>query len=202
MENINKAVIIYPYQNLSLEDMDGEVWLPLLNYDTQYLVSNLGRVKALSRLTKGGNGAIQHLIERILSQGINNTGYCAIRRTFIFNNKQTNLVHRLVGECFLPNPCNLPEVNHKKGNKLDNRSVELEWGTRQYNMDHASENFLLSNGLEHFRSKFTEKQVLDIFYSKENHRALAYKYGVSHSVIGFIKRKQSYKKVLNGLDAK
>lgn len=46
-------------------------------------------------------------------------------------------IHRLVAETYLPNPNDYPEVNHKNGNKKDNRVSNLEWCTREYNKRHA-----------------------------------------------------------------
>ena len=74
-----------------------------------------------------------------LSQHPNGRGYSFV---FLYNQdgKRTAArVHRLVAEAFIPNPQNLPVVNHKNGNKLDNRTENLEWVTYQENTRQALE---------------------------------------------------------------
>lgn len=51
-------------------------------------------------------------------------------------------IHRVVAICYLDNPSNLPTVNHKDGNKLNNRVTNLEWATVQQNTQHAYDNGL------------------------------------------------------------
>jgi hypothetical protein len=61
-----------------------------------------------------------------------NTGY-----TRIGVDKKTYRIHRLVAEAFIPNPDNLPEVNHINKIKTDNRVENLEWCTHRQNIEHS-----------------------------------------------------------------
>lgn len=63
-------------------------------------------------------------------------GYKMIILTISEKKKYVN-VHRLIASCFIPNPQNLPEVNHIDGNKLNNQVENLEWVTTRQNQLHA-----------------------------------------------------------------
>ena len=103
-----------------------EIWKDIKGYEGLYQVSNLGRVKSLKfgkeRILKPGRKKIGYLIVLLYD----NNGICKWFR-----------IHRLVAEAFIPNPNNLPEVNHKDEDKSNNRVSNLEWCTRQYNNEYS-----------------------------------------------------------------
>lgn len=112
--------------------MKKEYWRPILNYEDLYEVSNFGRVRSLDTYRKSKNGTVRFCKGRILKPFTNTSGYLQVD---LFKNgkKKFHLVHRLVVEAFLPNPDNLPEVNHKDENKLNNNVENLEFCDRKYN---------------------------------------------------------------------
>lgn len=103
----------------------------------------------------------------------------------------TILVHRLVAIQFIPNPRNLPEVNHKDGNRLNNSVYNLEWCTAEYNKRHAKENGLYKVEEDNPRAKLTKEQVINIYKEYEidrNKSHIARRYNVSNTLIGEIVR--------------
>ena len=108
--------------------MEQEQWKPIQEFNGEYEVSNLGRVRSMKRY--------YGMVGRIMPQTIQRKGYYAV--TFWMNNKAyCRKVHRLVIEAFTPNPDSLPCINHIDGNKLNNHVSNLEWCTYQANMQHA-----------------------------------------------------------------
>lgn len=120
------------YKNLSLEDMEGEIWKDIEDYEGLYQISNMGRIKRLSRKSTDKNGNTSILKEKMLKQHLTKIGYLDISLTK--NKKQKHYyVHRLVGFAFIPNPKNKKTINHKNEIKTDNRVENLEWMTQAEN---------------------------------------------------------------------
>lgn len=126
------------YDNLSLDTLEGEIWLPAIGYEGLYEVSSLGRVKSVKRK----DSKMSKFKQMIMRQLINDCGYLFVNLWGHDGNDKHNRVHRLVCMAFIPNPENKKDVNHKKGVKIDNRVTELEWNTRGENHKHAYANGL------------------------------------------------------------
>lgn len=106
-----------------------EIWKDIKGYEGLYQVSNLGRIKSLPKAGNHWNG-------KILAQNYNRK----YARIGLSKGKlTTENVHRLVAMAFIPNPLNLPEVNHKDENPSNNRVDNLEWVTHKENMDYGTQ---------------------------------------------------------------
>ena len=125
MKNKSKHI---PYTE---EELATEIWKDIPKH-TPYKASNLGRV---SHTSKG-----------ILKTRINLDGYVDVSMK-VGNKQVLQRTHRMVGFTFIPNPDNKETVNHKDGNKQNNRDWNLEWNTRQENISHAVESGLWSNNV-------------------------------------------------------
>ena len=101
-----------------------EIWKDIKGFEGLYQVSNLGRVKSLRR-------------NIILRQGITRKGYESV---LLCTNSihKGYYIHRLVAHAFIPNPDNLPQVNHKDENKTNNCVGNLEWCDGKYNINYGT----------------------------------------------------------------
>ena len=113
-----------------------EQWVSI--YNNLYSVSNLGNVKANERNAKTKTGII-HYKEKILKPEITQDGHLRVVLCEAGKKKRV-FVHRLVAEAFIPNPNNLPVINHKDENPLNNIVSNLEWCTVSYNNNYNKRN--------------------------------------------------------------
>ena len=163
-----------------------EIWKP---YIYHYEISNTGKLRnaktgTILKTRKIGHGYLATCV----SLG-DKTHYKMIR------------IHRAVAETFIPNPNNLPQVNHIDGNKLNNMVDNLEWCDNRYNSQHAWDHNLCTRriGETNPSAKLTWK---DIEFIREHYkardkqfgvRALSRKYGVHHETIRHVLLKENWK---------
>ena len=95
-----------------------EEWKFINGAEQKYQVSNKGRVKSMRN-------------NKILKNSVGRRGYARVNL-----NGRTRYVHRLVAEAFIPNPKNLPIINHKDENKANNNANNLEWCDAKYNLEY------------------------------------------------------------------
>lgn len=109
------------------------------------------------------------------------------------------LHHRVIAEAFVPNPDNKPFVNHKNGDKADNRPENLEWSTSKENTKHGYENgLIIRGGGQGSASKLTKEEVVDIkqlIHVGNSNVEIANLFGVSPDAISKIKCGKTWKHV-------
>ena len=113
------------------------VWKQVLGYEGLYLVSDDGFVKREQRKIVLPNGAVGIIKERVLKRHIGRDGYLY---AILTKNNITKryAIHRLVAIAFIPNPLNLPEVNHKDEIRSNPCADNLEWCDRKYNCNYGN----------------------------------------------------------------
>lgn len=111
-----------------------EIWKDVLGFEGRYQVSNLGNVRSL--LNKKGPLYLIH-------KSKTTNGYIAVR-LYKDGKLYTKTVAKLMATVFIPNPDNLPQVNHINEIKTDNRIENLEWCTAKYNTNYGDRNNKIS----------------------------------------------------------
>lgn len=157
-------------------------------YGKPYWVSSLGRFK-------NGYG-------KILSFHPHKKGYLMV--SIPKDGKEMRWqAHRLVAKAFIPNPNQLPQVNHLDGDKKNNAVSNLEWCTNMHNKQHAIKNGLVPiyhHGEKNYCAHLTDREAAEIksFKLKKgpkqglNRRKLAEMYGVTEYVIKDIRAGRTY----------
>lgn len=167
------------------EDKELEIWKPIPNYE-EYEVSTFGRVKRLAYDKPVCGGGFQHCNERILSPQPRKNGYQAV----VLSKKgivKSFLIHRLVALTFIPNPSNLPQINHKDENPSNNCVDNLEWCDQKYNSNYGTSKdriaLKLKNGL---LSKSVQQYRTDGIFVKEYPSAIEASRQLGLSVSGIV----------------
>ena len=122
---------------------NNEIWKDIEGYEGHYQVSDKGRVKSV----KFGK-------ERILKPVITTKKYLQVH--LCKNNIRKDYhIHRLVAQAYIPNPNNLPHINHKNEDRTDNRVENLEWCDAKYNNNYGNHNKKISEKLSKSVDQFS-----------------------------------------------
>lgn len=169
------------YRNLSMEDICGEIWKPVVGYESDYMVSNYGRVKSIFKEIVDVKGRRRPHKQKILRQAFTSTGYL-----FVNLRGKPNKVHRIVGYAFIPLREGATEINHKDCNPLNNRVENLEWCTQKENIDHAI--------LNKRNKKYTyvdKEKVIELYKQGRTAREIGEMMSVNRGVVVNIARKNN-----------
>lgn len=158
-----------------------EEWKSIPGYEGLYEISSYGRVKSLDRYVKVKSKSYRLQKGKMLSPIKNKYGYLQV---FLCCNGKYKIisVHRLVAEAFIPNPDNLPIINHKDEDKSNNCVENLEWCSHRYNSNYNGvlkkrSQRMKENGIYEKialkRTKYPELIGLDI---KERHKIYTREY--------------------------
>ena len=177
-----------PLQNTLVDDLS----MKEIEEFPGYFVTIEGRIWSSPKSTNNCHG-------KWLKLSPNNEGYA--RPTFWKDRKRPReLVHRIAAKTFIRNPMNLPFVNHKDGNRFNNRITNLEWCSQSENQLHALN--ILGHGPRGETvtfTKLTEGEVLEIRvkYATGNYsyKQLAEEYGVNDGTISNIVRRKTWKHI-------
>ena len=111
----------------TIKSYTDEIWKDVVGWEGLYQVSSFGRVKSFRKKEP-----------HLLSTCVGAHGYCVVLLHDGNGQRKNERVHRLVAQAFIPNPDNLPQVNHKDECKTNNRVDNLEWCTAKYNNNYGT----------------------------------------------------------------
>jgi hypothetical protein len=110
-----------------VENLGGEIWKDVVGFEGLYQVSNYARFKSLPKIIRP-EGRSYAVGERLIKSHVNKYGY--VKVPFIKDYKKYNKqVHRMVALAFIPNPENLPQIDHIDGDRQNNHVSNLRWCT-------------------------------------------------------------------------
>lgn len=141
-----------------------EIWKPIKGYEGVYEVSNFGRVRSLDRLVTNTKGVSQRYKGRILKPQKDKDGYLYVELNKCGDSKKFR-IHQIVAKCFIPNPNNFPQINHKDENPLNNHVSNIEWCHQQYNNTYGNR---ISKMLKTYKSNGYSRPVIQ-FDTKGNY---------------------------------
>ena len=138
-------------------------YLPIKGYEGLYEVSQQGEVRSVDRRILGRDGVIYPFKGKVLQLNSHKDVEYLQVSLWKEGKGHHHYVHRLVAQTHIPNPYELPEVNHINGNRLHNWVNNLEWVSRKGNAQHA-----IHTGLKIYTNRLTFDEFYDCLLSVIN----------------------------------
>lgn len=176
-----------------------EIWKDAVGWVGYYQVSNIGNVRSLDRVVRKhehrGRVLFKKISGKILRPGRSSAGYLTVA-LLRGGCQKSHTVHRLVAEAFIPNPQELPCVNHKNEVRSYNWVENLEWVSKSENSLYSIRNGTNKCvGEGHPTSKLKAIDIPIIRESNKTLEELAAIYGVKSGAISSVKRRKNWKSV-------
>ena len=114
------------------------IWKDIKGFEGLYQVSDEGKFRSLDCIRTMKNGVERQYYGKELSPTLASDDYLVVHLTDKKGVRKAYKVHRIIAETFIPNPLNLPIINHKNENKRDNRISNLEWCSIRYNLRYGT----------------------------------------------------------------
>lgn len=136
-----------------------EEWRDVIGFEAYYQISNYGNCRSKDRDVIYKNGQVHHLKGNTIKAVKCTNGYYEYQLNKD-GKRYCYMAHRLVAEAFIPNPNNLPEVNHKDEVPSNNISTNLEWCTAKYNANYGTRNErCFENGTKKQQKKINQLSI-------------------------------------------
>jgi len=185
--------------------MQEEIWKDVKNYEKYYRVSNIGKIKSLSRIsnyTRNRLGKDEYVSRRIKGKILKLNTYSKTEYKYIILHKnkinQSFLIHRLVLETFVDKCPTGMEACHNNGIRTDNRIENLRWDTHENNLKDTIKHGRrpIMKGNNHYNAKLNEKDIkkINLLLMARTYKQieLAEMFNVTPGEISHIKHKRTW----------
>lgn len=171
------------------------MWHDIPGYEGIYQITMSGDIRSLDRVILCKNGRFKPIKGRVIPPKRKANGYLFIQ---LYNEGASKnfYIHRLVATTFITNPSKMSDVNHKDGNKENNKVENLEWVSHSYNLKHAYDTGLKARGEDHVQAKLSNA---DVQFIRENYKPFDPIFGAKPLAVRFNVGKPTISTIARGV---